>query len=328
MIKNGCQEFSEEKGKEILKAMKGVNFCRSYRSKINDDDSSDSDSNSDSDSDSDSDSNCDDFESKFEYGFGCYTKDDDIDTYDHDDVRKIHKNELLDAIRPFYEGERFLIQNEAHPRDVYFKHPNHPGTQAFVRASQQLVCRMGAERKYDVRTYFAMKKLLYDSKYFVGKAPRCMEANREERDRIFQARYEFDRKMMQKIIRENRIPRPIPGTQWCKCCNKKYDENKKHWTMKLFACFPKTLAIPILVFIALIGFGLLYFLIWYLFKVLITTIYVVMGVSISYLIGNGDDEEPLLTEGEAVKEAVDEYIEETIGEVSDIVERSLRNLRA
>ena len=40
-----------------------------------------------------------------------------------------------------------------------------------------------------------------------------------------------------------------------------------------------------------------------------------------------DDEEELLTEGEAVKEAVDEYIEGTIGEVTDAARRYLRNLQ-
>ena len=134
--------------------------------------------------------------------------------------------------------------------------------------------------------------------------------------------------MLKRIVRENKTARPIPGTEWCSCCNKKYDEEKKHWTVKLLTCFPKVLAIPILIVIGFIAFCFLYFVVWYLFKVVITTIYVVMGVSISYLMDNdSDDEEPLLTEGEAVKEAVDEYIEETIEEVTDVVERSLQSLR-
>ena len=89
---------------------------------------------------------------------------------------------------------------------------------------------------------------------------------------------------------------------------------------------PKVLAIPILVIISLVFFGLLYFIVWYMFKVIITTIYVILGVSISYLMDSGggsDDDEFQLTEGEAVKEAVDEYIEEALG---DVVSR-FRNLR-
>ncbi len=322
-IKNESAEFSEEIGKEILKRMKGIHFFRSYKSKGKDDDSSDG-----SDSDSDSDSECShNFDDKEEDGFGCYTEDDEVDAEDHDDVEKIHKRDLQEAIRPFYEGELFMIKEEVCERDVYFKHPNHPGTQAFVRASQHLVCLSNGEREYDERIYKKMRKLLYCSRFFIGKAPECEEADEEELDRMFQARYEFDQMTLQKIIRDEKVGRPIPGTQWLSCLNKKYDYEKRHWIIKLFNCFPVVLAVPILTVLAIIGFGFLYFMLWYLFKIIITTIYVVLGVSISYLMIGDDDEEELLTEGEAVKEAVDEYIEGTIGEVTDAARRYLRNLQ-
>ena len=49
-----------------------------------------------------------------------------------------------------------------------------------------------------------MMNLLYDSKFFVGRAPECEEAEKEDCDRIFEARYEFDRIMIQKIMLDNR----------------------------------------------------------------------------------------------------------------------------
>jgi len=321
---NDCPTFSKKICKKILKRMEGMRFFRSIKSKTSDDDSSDSDS-SDSDSDSDSDSS-DDNSSEGEYGFGCYTKDDEVDIDDEDDVEEIRPKELYDAIRPFYVGERYMIQMEAHCRDVYFKHPNHPGTQAFVRASQQLVIRLGVARSYDERTYKKMLKLLYDSKFFVGKAPECVEADEEDCDRIFRARYEFDRKMIQRIILENRQSRPIPGTVCIKCCcRRKKDPEKKNCIMKLLNCLPKALGIPVLVVISFFSFGFIYFGIWYVFKIILTTIYVILGVSMSYLLGGDDEEEEVMTEGEAVKEAVEEIIEETIEEVAEVVERNLRN---
>lgn len=323
-VKKESAKYSEEIGKEIVKRMKGVHFFRSYKSMCKEDDDSDE---SDCDSDSDDESLCCDFNKKGEHGFGCYTEDDEVDAEDHEDVEKIHKRDLVEAIRPFYEGECYLIKEDICERDVYFKHPNHPGTQAFVRASQHLVCRSNGEREYSERIFRRMRKLLYCSRFFVGKAPDCNEANEEELDKMFRARYEFDQKMMKKIIQDENQPRPIPGTVWLSCLNKKYDEDKRFFLVTLFQCLPLVLAIPILCVLGLLAFGLLYFLIWYVFKVIITTIYVVMGVSISYLIINDNDDDSGLTEGEAVKEAVDEYLEDTIGEVTNAAERYFRYLR-
>ena len=313
VIEQDSPEYSEEIAEEIIKKMKGIHFFRSFKSEKQDDSS-----------DSDSDSDDGEFGLKGEYGFGCYTEEDGVETYDYDDVGKIDKRDLEEILEPFYEGELYLVENEAHPRDVYFKHPNHSGTQAFVRASQYVVATRGVKRCYNREAYHMMKKLLYDSKFYVGKAPNCEKATKDDLFLIFEARYEFDRKMMRRVIRTNKRPRPIPGTQILKCCNRKYKEDKIHWIVKLFQCLPTLLAIPLLIVISLVFFGLLYFIIWYIFKVIITTIYVILGVSISYLIGSGSGgDEPELTEGEAVQEVVDEYIQETIG---DVVTR-FRNLR-
>lgn len=275
---------------------------RFYRS-IKDDDSDDDD-------DSDSDSSCSDKsedskEEHLELGFGCFTKDDDVDVDDEDEVERIFETkELQDAIRPFYEGERFMVKTEAHVRDVYFNHPNHPGTEAFVRASQQSVIRFGVGREYDERTYRRMRRALYDSDFFVGKAPDCVEAEDEECDRIFKARYEFDRRMIKKILLKNREFKPIPGTVLCSCCNRKLPE-KEHFVMKLLGCFPKTIGFPVLVVLSFFAFGFLYFGVWYVFKTIITTLYVMLGVSISFLMGGNEDDDEATTEGEAVQEAED-----------------------
>lgn len=233
-------------------------------------------------------------------------------------TKKLHK-----ALKPFYDGERYLLKKEAHVRDVYFDHPNHPGTQAFVRASQQLVVRLGVRREYDERTYKRMLKLLYDSDFFVGTAPRCKEADEEDLDRIFEARYEFDREMIRKLILENRKSRPIPGTVFCKCSCCQRDPNKETWVMKLLGCLPKAIGLPVLGAIAFVAFGFLYFVMYYLFKVILTTIYVVLGVSISFLIGGEEDD------GEEVKEEVEEIIEEavntTVEEIVEVLEGNLRN---
>lgn len=147
-----------------MKRMEGARFYRSIKSKkYCDSDGSDSDSSSDFSDENDSEK---------EYGFGCYTKEDEVDADDEDDVEEICHSELHDAIRPFYIGEWFMIETGALCRDVYFKHANHPGTQAFVRASRQLVIRLGSSSRYDENTYEEMLELLYSSRFFAGRAPR------------------------------------------------------------------------------------------------------------------------------------------------------------
>lgn len=283
--------------------MEGLDFVRSIKKNETDssDDDSDSDSKDSSDSDSDSDSSNSDSDSDendkdCEYGFGCYTEGDDVDIDDEYDVEEIEPEDLYEVLRPFYDGERYMIQNEAHCRDVYFKHPNHPGTQAFVRASQYLVARLGVTRDYDERIYQKLLKLLYDSKFFIGTAPECVQADEDECDRIFRARYQFDRRMMRKLIIKRR---PIPGTVWCWCCNRKIRE-KDNCIIRLLGCFPKTLGAPILVVVSIFAFGWLYFCVWYIFKTIITAIYVILGVSVSFLIGGGGNED-----AEAIEEVVE-----------------------
>ena len=225
-----------------------------------------------------------------EYGFGCYTMIDDVDIEDEDEVEEIEdEDDLYEAIRPFYEGEIYMIQN-AHPRDVYFKLPNHPGTQAFIRASQQLVVKLGVRRDYDEVTHRKMTRLLYDSKFFLGRAPRCFEADEKERDEVFRARYEFDRRTIRKLQREQRIRKPIPGTVWCDC-SKKRDYDKDHCCIKILTCLPRVISLPIIGALAFTAFGFLYFGIWYVFKTLLTTLYVVTGTSISFMLGGGNDDE-------------------------------------
>lgn len=280
-----CPKYSKKISKQILKEMEGIQFFRSVK---NDTDSSNSDS---SDGDSDDNSSSDDDSSVGEYGFGCYIEDDEVDIDDDDDVEEIRKKDLHEALRPFYEGERFMIENEAHCRDVYFSHPNHPGTQAFVRASQQLVVRQGPARDYDERTFKRMKRLLYDSEFFVGKAPEYTEADDDQCNRIFQARYEFDRKMIRKVIADNRKARPIPGTVCIKCvCCAKKDPNKKTCLLKILGCVPKAMSVPVLAGMAFVSFGFVYFGVYYIFKTIITTVYVALGVSISFFFGDGDEE--------------------------------------
>lgn len=274
-----------------MKRLRGLRFYRSVKNESDDDDSSDSSSDSDSDSDSDSssDSSDDSNETLGEYGFGCYTEKDEVDIDDEDDVEEISKKNLHDAIRPFYDGELFLIQNEADDRDVYFKHPNHPGTRAFVRASQKIVIRRGSEKTFDDRAFKRMRRLLYDSHFYVGKAPNCQKADDERRFRIFRARYEFDRQMMKRVEWENRESRPIPGTIWlqCSCCAHNNPE-KKHWVTSLLGT---SMGLPALVFLFFVSFGFLYFAMWFLFKTIITGIYVAIGVSISFLLGDDAPEE-------------------------------------
>merc|ERR1712176_1169262 len=120
--------------------------------------------------------------------------------------------------------------------------------------------------------------------------------------------------MIQKIMLDNRKTRPIPGTVCiqCSCCGSK-DPEKKTCIMKLLDCLPKTLGFPVLVIISFFAFGFLYFGIWYIFKIILTTIYVVLGVSLSYLLWGDDDE------GEAVKETVEEILVDTIEETIDEV---------
>jgi hypothetical protein len=289
--------------------MEGMRFFQSIKSKTSENDSEKSDCTSQTDSDSHEEN-----DSEGDYGFGCYNKDGEVDADDIYDVEEVRRKELHDAIRPFYMGERFMIQTKAHCRDVYFKHPNHSGTQAFVRASQQLVIRLGISRSYDERTYQKMMKLLYDSKFFVGKAPECVEANGEDCGRIFQARYEFDRRAIKKIMLRNRVAKQIPGTVWIKgsCCAKK-DPRKKIWFTQFLDRLPEASITPVLLVIFFFGFGFsIYFAIWYLFKIVLTIIYVILGVSISFLLGRHEDEE------EAIKEAVGEIFENT-------VERKLSN---
>ena len=335
-IENDCQTFSKKISKQILKRMEGMRF---FRPNENKDDSSDSDSSDSDGSDSDSsdsdisdessDTNTDSRDSdddEGEYGFGCYTVKDEIDIDDEDDMKEISTKKLEEAIRPFYDSERFMIQNQAHCRDVYFKHPNHPGTQSFVRASQQLVIRLGVARNFDERTYHKMLMLLHDSKFFVGKAPKCVEANEEDCICIFRARYEFDRKMIRKIISESRVRRPIPGTVCikCSCCGKR-DAGKKNCVVKLLDFLPKTLGIPLLIIISFFSFGFLYFFIWYIFKVMITTVYVLLGVSISFLMGDDDDNVETPEEEEGIKDSIfnETMVNETMEEVVENIERNL-----
>ena len=129
---NDCPKYSKKISKEIMEQMDGMLFYRTIKNDTDDDDSSDSDSSDDDGDSSDSKSDSSDDESSVgEYGFGCFTEDDEIDVDDEDDVEEIPPKELYEALPPFYVGERFMIQEEAHCRDVYFKHPNHPGTEAF-----------------------------------------------------------------------------------------------------------------------------------------------------------------------------------------------------
>ena len=168
--------------------MEGLAFIRSI--KKNDTDCSDDDSKDSSDSDSDSsksdvDCDSDENDNDCEYGFGCYTEGDDLDIDDEYDVQEIEPEDLHEILRPFYDGERYMIQNEAHCRDVYFIHLNHPGTQVFVRASQHLVARLGAKRDYNERIYQKLLKLLYDSKFFYRNRPRmCRSRQRRVRSNI------------------------------------------------------------------------------------------------------------------------------------------------
>ena len=152
--------------------------------------------------------------------------------------------------------------------------------------------RLGVERSYDKKTYRKFIKLLYDSNFFVGKAPKCIEADEEECDRIFRARYEFDRVMIRKVLSDNMESRPIPGTVCikCSCCAKK-DPNKQTCVMKLLDCLPKAFGFPVLVVLGFFGFGFLYFGIYFIFKTLITGVYVAVGVSISFFMGGGSEEE-------------------------------------
>eukprot|EP00531_Pseudo-nitzschia_arenysensis_P007962 CAMPEP_0116117558 /NCGR_PEP_ID=MMETSP0329-20121206/1635_1 /TAXON_ID=697910 /ORGANISM="Pseudo-nitzschia arenysensis, Strain B593" /LENGTH=250 /DNA_ID=CAMNT_0003611127 /DNA_START=424 /DNA_END=1173 /DNA_ORIENTATION=+ len=207
-LENNCRKYSKKIAKQILKRMDGKHFYRCIKGHTDSDDSSDCSSGDSSDEN----------DSVGEYGFGCYTKDDDVDANDEDDVEEICRSELYNAIRPFYIGEWFMVETDAEWRDVYFKHPNHPGTQAFVRASQQLVIRLGTTANhYDDDTNEEMRKLLYDSRFFSGRAPRCFEADEEMCDRIFRARYEFDLKTTKRITSLNRERRPVPGTLCFKC---------------------------------------------------------------------------------------------------------------
>ena len=270
--------------------------------------SSDSDDDDDS-NDSDKSDKSDDESSKGEYGFGCFTEDDEIDVDDEDDVEEIPPEDLYDALKPFYLGERFMIQEEAHCRDVYFKHPNHPGTEAFVRASQKVVLRQGVAKSYDEKTYKKMVRLLYDSKFFVGKAPECIEADEDECDRIFRARYEFDRKMMRKVLADNMESRPIPGTVCikCSCCSKK-DPNKDNCVIKLLLCVPKAMGIPVLAILGFFAFGFLYFFVYFVFKTLITAVYVATGVSLSFFFGDSGGDGGGDEEDTAVAEDVERYL--------------------
>ena len=60
--------------------------------------------------------------------------------------------------------------------------------------------------------------------------------------------------------------------------------------MKLLDCLPKAMGTPVLVMLTFVAFGFVYFAIWYIFKVIITTIYVMLGVSVSYLMDSGGDD--------------------------------------
>ena len=302
---NDCPKYSKKISKQILKEMEGMFFFRTIKDDTDIDDSSDSDSSnsssSDSDSDSDSDSSGsdssdsdnseDDSSSDGEYGFGCFTEDDQIDVDDEDDVEEIPLKKLHEAIRPFYVGERFMLRNELHCRDVYFNHPNHPGTQAFVRASQAAVIKLGATRGFDKRVYRRMKRMLYDSEYFVESAPKFKKADKEVCYEIFRARYEFDRKMIKKVIADNRESRPIPGTVCikCSCCCENKDPDKTHCISNILGSVPKTMTIPVLGAIGFFSFGFLYFFIWLIFKTIITAVYVAVGVSISFLFGGSGE---------------------------------------
>mmetsp|Transcript_2541 Transcript_2541/g.5533 ORF Transcript_2541/g.5533 Transcript_2541/m.5533 type:complete len:365 (-) Transcript_2541:321-1415(-) len=258
---NDCPKYSKKISKQILKGMEGMLFFRTIKDDTDNDDSSESESSNSSSSDSDSsdsdssdsdssvdDSSEDDSSSDGEYGFGCFTEDDEIDVDDEDDVEEIPPKKLHEAIRPFYVGERFMLKNELHCRDVYFNHPNHPGTQAFVRASQAAVIKLGATRGFDKRVYKRMKRMLYDSEFFTESAPKFKEADKEVCYGIFRARYEFDRKMIKKVIAENRQSRPIPGTVCikCSCCCENKDPEKTHCISNILGSVPKSMTIPVL----------------------------------------------------------------------------------
>ena len=130
--------------------------------------------------------------------------------------------------------------------------------------------------------------------------------------------------MIKKIISDNRVRRPIPGTVCikCSCCGER-DPEKENCVMKFLDSLPKTLGVPSLIVISFISFGFLYFFIWYIFKIIITTIYVVLGVSISFLMGDNDDEIETPNEEETLKDVI---VNETVEEVVETIERSLTNL--
>lgn len=294
---NDCQHFSKKISKQILNRMEGMRFFRSIRRKSRRSDSSDSDSSDDGSCSDTSGEN----DNEEEYGFGCYTKGDEEALGDEELIRP---SRIRDAIRPFYDGERFMIKTEVDCHDVYFNHPNHPGTQAFVRASQQLVIRLGVSRDYDEITYRKMLNLLYDSIFYVGRAPKFVEADEEDLHRIFRARYEFDQKLMKRMKK----PRAIPGTvciqSSCCFCEYKDDNRVKRWLKKIRDSVPENMIVPIFAGISFFVFGFLYFIIWYLFKVVLTLIYVCLGVHISFLLGRNNDEE------EEVIEEVERRIQE------------------
>ncbi len=94
-------------------------------------------------------------------------------------MEEIYYSELFDAIRPFCIGEWFMIKTDADCRDVYFKHPNHPDTEAFVWASRQLAIRLGTANNDNNNLCEEMRKLLCDSRYSSGRARRCFEEDEE-----------------------------------------------------------------------------------------------------------------------------------------------------
>ena len=79
-------------------------------------------------------------------------------------------------------------------------------------------------RNSTIGTYRQIKDKLYDSKFFIGKAPYCIQAKKSIRNIIFKARYESDTAQIRRhIIEQNELDklkaqqqvdkaRPIPGT--------------------------------------------------------------------------------------------------------------------
>lgn len=117
-------------------------------------------------------------------------------------LQEIPESELWVIVKQLWKMDVYMVK--AHAADVYFSVSSHPGTQAWVRSTQQVVIEHG-ESKYNRRIYNEIKRRLHHSNFYIGRPPECDEATTRERAEMFKVRYEMEKEVWARFLRKRKV---------------------------------------------------------------------------------------------------------------------------